>query len=112
MFERLRRALVESFIGAIGLGYLFAQGIMHFVNVFSSPVAHWINGNELHRLMPRETGSQSFQFQYALSELVDFILLMTVWYILIRWLYFKPLKEQPSGPDLPKGELGPSENPQ
>ena len=38
MLERFKRALVESFIGAIGLGYLLAQGILHFVNIFASPV--------------------------------------------------------------------------
>lgn len=41
MFERLKRALVESYVGAVALGYPFAQAIMHFVNIFASPVSAW-----------------------------------------------------------------------
>src|ERR1039458_5085021 len=95
MFERLRRAMVESFIGAIGLGYLFAQGIMHFVSIFASPVAHWVSRYELHEVMPRETASAVFRFRYALPELIDFLLLMSVWYVLLRWLYFTPPNKDP-----------------
>ena len=43
MLERLKRALVESFVGAIALGYLLAQGILHFVNIFASPIAGWVS---------------------------------------------------------------------
>lgn len=38
MLNRLKRTLVESFVGAIALGYLLAQTILHFVNIFASPV--------------------------------------------------------------------------
>jgi hypothetical protein len=38
MFNRLKRAVVESYVGAIALGYLFAQGMFRFVNIFASPV--------------------------------------------------------------------------
>jgi hypothetical protein len=31
MFKRLKKTLVESYVGAIGLGWLFAQGILHFL---------------------------------------------------------------------------------
>jgi hypothetical protein len=92
MFERLRRAMVDSFVGAIGLGYLFAQGIMHFVSIFASPVAHWVSRYELHELMPSNAASPAFRFRYALPELIDFLLLMSVWYVLLRWLYFTPPK--------------------
>jgi hypothetical protein len=43
MFDRLKQALVESYVGAIVLGYLFAQGILHFVDIFTTPVAGWIS---------------------------------------------------------------------
>src|SRR6185437_5096899 len=42
MFERLKRTLVESYVGAIALGYLLAQVILHFVEIFASPVAVWV----------------------------------------------------------------------
>ena len=40
--KRLKKAVVDSFVGAIALGYLLAQGIVHFANTFSAPIASWI----------------------------------------------------------------------
>jgi hypothetical protein len=93
MFERLRRAMVESYVGAVALGHLFARGVMHFVSIFVSPVAHWVTRNELRGFLSRDAATQGFTFQYALPELINFVLLMLVWYVLMRWLYFCPPKE-------------------
>jgi hypothetical protein len=35
MFDRLKRSLVESFVGALALGWLFAWAILDFVSIFS-----------------------------------------------------------------------------
>lgn len=105
MFERLKRALVESFVGAIALGYLFAQGILHFVNIFTSPVAGWVARKEYREFIPRTTASAGFSLQDALPELIRFFLLLLVWYVLLRWLYFKPLKKETSEP-APNPEQG------
>ena len=39
MLERLRQTLVESYVGAVALGWLLAGGLMDFVGIFSPPVA-------------------------------------------------------------------------
>jgi hypothetical protein len=98
MFSRLKQALVESYVGAIALGYLFAQGILHFVNIFASPVAGWISRKQYGGLVPRTTSLPGFSLQDALPELVRFVLLLLVWLVLLRWLYFKPLKKETSEP--------------
>jgi len=67
MFKRLKRALVESFVGAIALGWLFAQGIIHFVGVFSSPVAAWIRRNEYRGLPDSTTTSAGSLLPYSLA---------------------------------------------
>jgi hypothetical protein len=100
MFERLRQAAVESFVGAIALGYLLAQVIMHFVGTFASPVQAWITRRELHLLMPGGTAAAwtGLSFQSAAPELIRFLLLALVWYVLMRWLYFRPLRKELPGP--------------
>jgi hypothetical protein len=42
MLELLKKVLVNSFVGAIALGWVFAQDILHFAYVFStgSRLAH------------------------------------------------------------------------
>src|SRR5215470_17405336 len=104
MLDRLKRALVESFVGAIALGYLLAQGILHFVNIFASPIAGWVTGNYYKGLMANTGLTSRSPLQYALPELVRFFLVFVVFYILLRWLYFAPIKTETSGPVLETGD--------
>jgi hypothetical protein len=90
MLSRLKAALVESFVGAIALGYLLAQTILHFVNVFASPVAGWVSRKQYGGMMPKETNLPGFSLRDALPDVARFIVLLLVWYVLVRWLYFKP----------------------
>jgi hypothetical protein len=98
MFDRLKGALVKSYVGAIALGYLFAQGISHFVNIFASPVAGWVSRNEYREVMPHGSAIAGFSLKDTLPELVRFLFLLLVWYLLVRWLYFTPLKKEDSEP--------------
>jgi hypothetical protein len=96
MFEKLKRILVESFVGAIALGYLLAQCILNFVNIFTAPVSVWVTKNQYREFMSGSTASARFSLRPALPELVTSFLLVLLWYVLLRWLYFKPLKKEPS----------------
>jgi hypothetical protein len=98
MIERLKRALVESFVGAIALGYLLAQCILHFVNIFASPIAGWISRNQYRAFMPNGAALPGFSLKDALPDLSKFVVLSLVWYLLVRWLYFTPPKTDASKP--------------
>ena len=93
MFDRLKQILVESFVGAIALGWMLAQIIAHSVSIFATPVASWITRRE-YRGLGGSSGSvaQNFSWQPALPELIRAILLLLIWYALLRWLYFTPAK--------------------
>ena len=43
MLKRLKVALVRSYVGAILIGWLAAQGITDAVNIFATPVMVWIS---------------------------------------------------------------------
>jgi hypothetical protein len=94
MFERLKKNLVDSFVGAIALGWVFAQGILHFANMFSTPFASWIMRREYSGFMDHNTRSTSFSLQDALPDLIRSVCLLALGYILLRWLYFKPVGEE------------------
>lgn len=98
MLKRLKRALVDSYIGAIALGYALAQCIFHFVNIFAAPIAGWITRSEYKEALTHSTDLIGFTFKDALPELVRFVLLLAVWYVLVRWLYFAPVRLEPSTP--------------
>ena len=89
MFDRLKQAVVESYVGAIALGYLFAQLVQHFVNIFASPIAGWIERKQYGAFVSRTSAPVGFSFQDAVPELVRFFLLLLFWSVLLRWLYFE-----------------------
>jgi hypothetical protein len=95
LLDRLKRNLVESFVGAICLGYLFAQGLIHLAYVLVVPIADWISRKEYRALTSAPEISTRFRLQGALPELARAISLLLLGYILLRWLYFKPVTEKP-----------------
>jgi predicted Kef-type K+ transport protein len=95
MLKRLRRALVESFVGAIALGWLFAEAIIHFAWILGSPVATWLARRD--GLSNPTASSATLHFQTALPELIKFVTQLFVGYALLRWLYYKPL-DLPTAP--------------
>ena len=95
MLRRLKSALVESFVGAIAVGWLLAQGIMHFANIFTAPLADWVARREYREFADHPSMSTSVSFQAALPELARSVSLLLLCYILLRWLYFKPVTQGP-----------------
>jgi hypothetical protein len=92
MLKKLRQILVESFVGAIALGWMLAEIVAHLVNVFAAPVASWIGRTEYRDVLRTNSyPTAGFLLQDALPELIRFIVLLLVWYVLVRWLYFKPV---------------------
>ena len=90
MFNRLKRTLVDSFVGAIALGYLFAQAMLNLVNVITVPVAGWARRTEF----PPTTAGEGLSLRAILPPLVSFFVLLPIWYVLLRWLYFTPPKSE------------------
>ena len=97
MFEQLRTSLVESFVGAIALGWLFAQGVIHFANIFAAPVTGWVTRSQYRRIADYGIAS-GFSLRDSVPELARSFSLLLVSYILLRWLYFKPLSKETSDP--------------
>jgi hypothetical protein len=93
MFERLKKILVSSYIGAIALGWIFAQGILHFAYMFSAPIAGWITRREYRGLMEHATVT-GFTLRDSLPELVKSLSLLVIGYFLLRLLYFGPPEKQ------------------
>lgn len=98
MLKRLKLVLVNSFVGAIAIGWVFAQGVLHFAYVFSAPVADWLTRREYQGIADRADISTAFSLQVALPELVRSFSLLLAAYLLLRWLYFKPIEPQVTNP--------------
>lgn len=94
MLERVKNALIDSFVGAIAVAWLFAEGIMSVVGSFTSPLTRWL----LDRMRWRESPTFShafgsppqFPFEMAIPQLIGAVLLLVLAYLLFRWLYLGP----------------------
>jgi hypothetical protein len=98
MFKRLKKALVESFVGAIALGWLFAQGIIHFAYVFIGSLMAWIGKSQYFGSADDSMVPKGFLLENALREAAQSFGLLLLGYVLLRWLYFRPLEQKPPEP--------------
>jgi hypothetical protein len=108
MLERLKRALVESFVGVIAVGWLFAQAGVHFANVIVAPIVGWMARRQYQYqgVLGRSPGVEGFTLQDAVPDLIRSSALFLIAYILLRWLYFpKETSEVAETPD--PGTSGP-----
>ena len=105
MLKRLKTALVDSFVGAIALGWLLAEGVIHFVNVFIEPVEHWISQRQYWEMLHLSSSPPRFPFQLVLSELLTSVCQLLIAYGLLRWLYY-PATEKQDQEQTPNQENG------
>lgn len=89
MLKRMKKALVESYVGAIALGYVLAEVIFAFANIFASPIENWVDQVDYQRLTRVEFPSATIQFHEAWPPLVRCLSYLIVGYILFRWLYLE-----------------------
>lgn len=95
MLKRVKKALVESYVGAIALGYLLAEAILYFAGIFSAPVATWLADRRSAAIMNRPPiSTTALSLQAAFPQIINFLVLIFVWYILFRWLYFDSADEE------------------
>src|SRR3954469_7321725 len=99
MLNRLRTALVSSFVGAIALGWIFAQAILHFAFIIATPVSSWLSRRTYRGMLDNPRIPTGFQLQDAIPELLKSGSLLIIGYILLRWLYWKPLETEPTVAD-------------
>lgn len=97
MFPRLKKALVDSFVGAIAVGFLFAEGAQQIMSIFTAPFASWIELKEMHWLLPQSTPEPALLFRSSLPHLAQALFLLAMSWVLLRWLYYPPRKNQEQG---------------
>jgi len=100
MLRKVKRALVESYVGAIGLGFLLMQTFLYFVNIFAAPVSGWIVQSKFlsgsSKAVVLGQPSPPSPIEFAVPELVKFILLLLIWFTLFYWLYLRPVSPEPA----------------
>ncbi len=93
MLERLKIALVQSYVGAIAIGLTLSSGISQVARLAVNPVTVWQQqrqyGDNYPIGLPRPA-----PFASALPQLLMAVLLLLVAYGLLRWLYYPRAEEQ------------------
>jgi hypothetical protein len=105
MLERLKTALVDSFVGAIALGWILAMGITRFVAIFVEPATVWVTRRQNWEIYSASSPSAAFPFQLVLSQLLTAAGYLLIGYGLLRWLYY-PAAEKQDQEDMPEPDEG------
>lgn len=87
MLDRTRTALVESYAGVIVVGWLLADGLVRFAEMFAAPVLSRVSQLEWRAFLSSPL-NQSFPYQAALPDAISAVLLLLIGYGLLRWLYY------------------------
>jgi hypothetical protein len=90
----MRTALVDSFVGAIAVGWLFADGIARFVSILTEPFQRWLAQRQFWNANHYSSAAPGYPFPDALSILLTSVLLLLIAYGLLRWLYYPPTEKQ------------------
>jgi hypothetical protein len=117
MFKKARKALVESFVGAIALGCVFAYGVFNLVDAVSVPFANW--SSVLYTVSvigPGAVRPPAARFPWVIVAMPVYrgVGLLVIGYLLLRWLYY-PAK-QPAitasgvSNEAPQGDESPTPN--
>jgi len=100
MLERIKKALVESFVGVIVVGMLFADGIGSLISGISIPLGNWISlwiqQTKVSAGFP--TPAPQFSIDPFFREWISAVCFLLVAFLLLRWLYMEPRAAEPSDP--------------
>lgn len=99
MLHRLKTVLVDSYVGAIALGYLLVEGIEQIASVFIAPFSQWVQLKELHRFTPQGAPEPRFGLLSSLPHLFYGVFYILIALALLRWLYYPTKGEAPARPD-------------
>jgi hypothetical protein len=92
----LKTALVDSYVGAIALGYLLGEGVEQIAMVFTAPFSEWITLQELRRLSLPNESSAGFSLRASLPSLAHGVFFILIGLALLRWLYYPAKVKAPS----------------
>jgi hypothetical protein len=94
MFKKARKALVESFVGAIALGCVFAYGVFNLVEAVSVPISNWAAQQYMVSFSNPSVSRRVVEFPWLVvaRPLFQGAALVLVGYLLLRWLYY-PTKQ-------------------
>jgi hypothetical protein len=96
MLHRLKTALVDSYVGAIALGYLLGEGVEQIATAFAAPFSEWIALQELRRLSLPSESSAGFGLRASLPHLAHGVFFILIGLALLRWLYYPAKVKAPS----------------
>lgn len=110
MLNRMKTALVRSYVGAIATGWLLAECIYTVATALTLPLRMWlqlrIQQQQSFSVMgqPESLPAPRFQYEMAIPQLLSAVLLLLAAWGLLRWLYWSEETEQNAEEETPTEE--------
>jgi hypothetical protein len=81
-------------VGAIALGWLFAEGVTRFVGIFLEPISVLVAQRRYFEIAGAHSTSLGFPYLQAIVQALTAAAYLLVGYGLLRWLYYPPAEKQ------------------
>lgn len=97
MLDRLKKTLVESYIGAIATGWMIADAAVRIASALQAPILTGFRQRLTSDLIGLKPTREPIEWQLVYPNLIDAAILLVFSYGLLRWLYYeKPVAAEPA----------------
>ena len=98
MPKRLKKALVESYVGAIAIGWTIADSATELANALGTPITTAIRQHMVQQIVGVTPTREPIDWKLSLPGIMSAIILLAVAYGLLRWLYYPSPQEESEVP--------------
>jgi hypothetical protein len=98
MIERLKKALIDSYVGAITIGWMISDAGLKIATALALPILTWFRHHLVSETFGVKPSHEPIEWQLLIPGLISAVILLAFGYGLLRWLYFaepKPVQEEP-----------------
>lgn len=98
MFDRLKKALIDSYVGAIAIGWMIAQAAVQIASALATPILTSFRRNVASEVFGIRPSQEPIQWILVYPGLISAAILLALSYGLLKWLYFAeptPMEEEP-----------------
>lgn len=96
MADLLKKALVESYVGVVAIGWMIADAAVRIASALQAPILTGFRQHLASEMVGLKPTREPIEWQLVYPDLISAAILLAFSYGLLRWLYYaKPVAAEP-----------------
>ena|SRR5437899_8613465 len=92
--NRIREALRHEYIGAVAIGFLFAQVAGAVVSLIMRPINFYLERATMPRSVFGGADTEVLGWGQLVGPIINILLLGTIAFLFLQWLYLRPMAHE------------------